>query len=164
MKHAFVVDTNVLHVANGQASHASDACRQACIDYLESITDGTAIIVVDSGGEVLSEYLRARTQGQPGVGDRFILWLFNVLGNGVHCERVIISAAHEQERAWEEFPADPALSGFDRDDQKFVAVARASGNSPTIVNAVDSDWATYSGAIRASGLDLLCLCPDVVAC
>lgn len=128
-----------------------------------AITDGTAFLVLDEGGEILSEYVSGRSQGQPGVGDRFIQWVFNVLGDETRCERVFIVPFHGGGRAWEEFPDDLALMSFHWDDQKFVAVAMASTLSPTIVNAVDN-WATHSQALRFAGLEFLCLCPDMVAC
>jgi hypothetical protein len=163
VRHCFVIDTNVIYVANGWADQASESCRRACIDFLESIKDGRAPIVIDTGGSILSEYLSARSRAQPGVGDRFVQWVINVQGDDDRCERVSIRTSNN-DRAWEEFPADPSLFGFHWDEQKFVTVALTSERRPTIVNAVDSDWAQYADALRSTGVDILCLCPDIVAC
>ena len=65
-------------------------------------------------------------------------------------------------KAWrwfDEFPDLEALSTFDRSDQTFVAVAVASGGSPPILNAVDSDWWQHRGALAAAGITCEFLCP-----
>jgi len=56
----------------------------------------------------------------------------------------------------------PALAGFDRSDRKFVAMALASGSTPDVLNAVDSDWADYFAALARNGVKLKFLCPQHV--
>src|SRR5207245_8723519 len=62
-----------------------------------------------------------------------------------------------------EFPRDPALEGFDLSDRKFVAVARASRHSPTVLNAVDSDWRIYEEPLKRHGVEVEFLCPHLVS-
>ena len=67
------------------------------------------------------------------------------------------------DRTFEEYPDDdPALSSFDRDDRKFVAVAFASGTSPDIVNATDTDWWPPRYALQEQGIRVRFLCPDLM--
>lgn len=61
-----------------------------------------------------------------------------------------------------EFPADANLAGFDRADRKFVAVALASGDSPPIVNATDSDWWLFREALQRHGVQVEFLCPELM--
>ena len=96
--------------------------------------------------------------GQPGVGDEFMYWLFQNQYNGEVCERVHITP--HPERKFVEFPEDPALTGFDPNDRKYVAVALASTNRPEILNAVDSDWYHFNSELSAAGLRIKQLCPD----
>ena len=59
----------------------------------------------------------------------------------------------------EEFPNDEALAGFDRDDRKFVAAARASIRDPAILNATDSDWGQFEQLFAQHGVVIEQLCP-----
>jgi hypothetical protein len=52
------------------------------------------------------------------------------------------------------------LSSFDPSDQKFAAVAIASGENPDVLNAVDSDWWIHRVALAASGVRVTFLCPE----
>jgi len=60
---------------------------------------------------------------------------------------------------FEEFPADPRLRGFDKDDRKYVAVALSSHRNPPVLNAVDSDWWDYRQALESHGVRIVFLCP-----
>ena len=75
--------------------------------------------------------------------------------------RQVTITPHEQ-RGFEEFPDDPELARFDRDDRKFVAVALASGTSPPIVNASDRDWWEHREALQVHGIEILFLCPELM--
>jgi hypothetical protein len=80
--------------------------------------------------------------------------------NDQHCERVLLTPSADPARGFEEFPADPALRGFDRSDRKFVAVALASNLSPKVLNAVDSDWWNFQEPLRRHGVKVTFLCPE----
>lgn len=156
---AFVVDTNVLDVANNRAEQAGPLCVLACVNALENIKKGR--FVLDAAMLIFQEYQRhCSFRGQPGVGDAFFKWVHNHLYNDRHCERVTLTPSADTSRDFEEFPADPDLQAFDRSDQKFVAVALASTCSPTILNAVDSDWWNHRKALRHNRVKLKFLCPE----
>lgn len=61
-----------------------------------------------------------------------------------------------------DFPDDEMLAGFDRDDRKFVAVAIASGESPPILNASDTDWHDHRQALSRHGVAVEFVCPELM--
>ena len=65
-------------------------------------------------------------------------------------------------RGFEEFPDSARLSSFDRSDRKFVAVALASGSSPKVLNAADTDWWDHRQALEENGVDVVFLCPELM--
>jgi len=156
---AFVVDTNVVVTANEKCDHAGPDCVVSCIEALRGIvTDGMAVL--DDGMAILSEYLdHASLSGQPGVGDAFVKWVWANQANPARCEVVHVTP---RGMTFAEFPADPALVGFDPDDRKFVAAASASRQAPTVLNAVDSDWEIHRSALEGHGVRITTLCADEV--
>ncbi len=154
----YVADTNVPVVANGKSGQASDECVLACIQQLETVY-ANGKIVLDNLGLILAEYRNHLSlSGQPGAGDYFMKWASDVQANELFCEQVIITPMEHDSSDFDEFPPDPALQNFDRSDRKFVAVALASANKPTILNAVDSDWSQYHGALALHGVEIKFLC------
>jgi hypothetical protein len=153
-----VIDTNVPIVANGRPDSSnggrlpSIACRLAAIDFLEEALTKRRV-VLDIAGEIQAEYRRHLSPtGQPGVGDRFYL-------------EVLMSAPARDERielprdaagAYEHFPDDPALCGFDPSDRKFAAIARCA--KAPVVNATDTDWLYYNGPLAANGITVQFVC------
>src|SRR5580704_3921062 len=135
---AYVVDTNVPIVANGR-SHADPACVIACVDVLLEVYS-TGVTVLDDAMRILSEYMNHLSlSGEPGAGDAFMKWVWNVQADENRCERVVLTPRYENiADDFAEFPDDPELANFDRADRKFVAVALASRREPIILNAVDS--------------------------
>lgn len=155
-----VVDTNVAVVANGLAEQANDGCVERCGDELERIIDG-CVVVLDSDGLILDEYQKILNfSGQPGVGDFFFKWLFFNQANPDHCRKVAITP--HADRGFEEFPDDSALTNFDRDDRKFIAVALASQTTPPILNASDTDWWNHLNALKQHGIEVSFLCPELM--
>jgi hypothetical protein len=153
---AFVVDTNVAVVANGQASQARPDCVLACAAALAGIKDNGKI-VLDSGMLILKEYLKdLGLAGKPGLGQAFVKWVFDNQAVAERCERVAIRAG---DGSFREFPDAPELARFHIDDHKYVAVALASRNRPKVLNAVDSDWWTYRKPLRQHGVRVRNLCP-----
>lgn len=159
---AFVVDTNVPMVANGQ-SHADPACVIACLDVLSEVRSN-GVIVLDDATRILGEYMgNLSLAGEPGAGDAFMKWVWSVQADENRCEQVHLTPRHGNGADdFVEFPDDPALVAFDRSDRKFVAAAIASLREPIILNAVDSDWAECHAALARSGLIVRFLCPQHV--
>lgn len=158
---SIVIDTNVLHVANGTTPQAGPNCILAVVERLERVRRRERVCL-DETGHILDEYLRQRFSfsGQPGVGDAFFKWLFENQANPRHCERVAVKSLSEEGTRFAEFPSDPRLAGFDPSDRKFVAVALASSKKPPILNAVDSDWWEHREALLSHGVEVEFLCPD----
>lgn len=157
---SFVIDTNVLAVANGRHAPASDACVGACIEALLAAREQG--VSIDDGQRVLDEYRRhASFAGQPGVGDAFFKWLWDHQADTRCCERVVINS--HAGRGFIEFPDDQSLQSFDASDRKFVAVALASPSEPAVLNASDTDWWQFRTALEAHGLQIQFLCPDLLA-
>jgi hypothetical protein len=159
---AFVVDTNVPIAANG-TSHADPACVIACIDVLNAVRS-EGVIVLDDAMLILNEYLdHLSLSGEPGAGDAFIKWVWNVQADGKFCERVLLNPRQGNgSEDYFEFPDDPDLADFDPRDRKFAAVALASASEPTVLNALDSDWADRHDALLRNGLTIRFLCPQHV--
>ena len=156
---AVIVDTNVAVVANGQSPQASPNCVDTCINRVEKIIRGEEKLVLDNRWIILSEYMRnLRSSGEPGAGDRFLLWLLR--NKDTQCDLVSITPVNDSENAFEEFPDDPALDGFDPADRKFIAVAYAHLERPPILQAVDSKWLDFDDAFRENGIIVEFICQE----
>lgn len=156
-----VVDTNVAVVANGQHDEAEPKCIAASVEAL--IRARQQLILVDDDHRIFREYRRLLSpSGQPGVGDAFFKWLWENQANPKRCRQVGITPLGNSETDFAEFPTDPELATFDAADRKFVAVALASGLSPTILNASDTDWWIHRQQLIRNGLTIEFLCPDLM--
>ena len=73
-----------------------------------------------------------------------------------------ITPLDENETDFEEFPTDNALSDFDQDDRKFIAVAVAYENvyqqKAVLLQAVDSQWYGLREALGKNGLEVEFIC------
>ena len=87
-------------------------------------------------------------------------WVWENLGVEEHCERVHLTPHSDDPDDFTEFPCDPALNTFDRNDRKYVAVALASPRHPEVLNAVDTDWWNHREALLRHGVRLRFLCPQ----
>jgi hypothetical protein len=155
------MDTNVAVVANGRAPQAGDECVGTCIATLFEMREHHRVLL-DEQGLILDEYRRHLSpSGQPGAGDAFFKWLWDHQGNLDHCERISITSIKGQ-RGFAQFPSDPDLGTFDRNDRKFVAVALASGERPSILNAADTDWWKHREALGRHGVVIRFLCLDLM--
>lgn len=160
---AVVVDTNVILVAKGMAAQASQACVQICIERLDRIVEGSERVVIDDNWEILGEYsdyeADSTTAARTGWG--FLEWLMRNHANPEQCVKVHITPSVDG-TGFEEFPTDPALSGFDPGDKKFIAVAVVYENEHRhkvpILQAVDSNWYGFRDAFAQNGLiiDFIC--------
>lgn len=156
-----VVDTNVAMVASRLASQADERCVIACIRRLQTIQQSGGLLV-DERGLILFEYTKKLGfAGQPGAGHAFAKWAHDNQAIAANVRRVTITPRRDEGwRRYEEFPDRADLETFDKSDQKFVAVALASGENPSILNAVDSDWWTHRSALNAAGVRIESLCPQ----
>jgi hypothetical protein len=156
-----VIDTNVGVVANGGHEAAQADCIMACSQALNKAR--RQVIVVDDGYRIFNEYRHYLSpSGQPGLGDAFFKWLWDNQGNRRRCRQVRITVISLRDYEFAEFPDDPDLEGFDRSDRKFVAVARASGKDPAILNASDRDWWEHREALERNGVTLKFICPELM--
>jgi len=158
---AVVVDTNVAMVASKLTPQADDTCISACIKRLAAIKN-SGTLLVDDLGLILLEYTRnLGHSGQPGAGHAFAKWAHDhqAIPAMVRCVS-ITPVTNGGTRRFQDFPAATNLSTFDKSDQKFVAVALASGEKPPILNAVDSDWWNHRAALTAAGVNVEFLCPQ----
>lgn len=155
----FVVDTNVPIVANGQSGTPS--CQLQCAGELLEITSDRARVAIDEGGEILREYMRHLSHsGQPGVGDAFFRWLFDNQAVLSRCDKVEIPCRSNNPTDFEHFPDHPGLKGFDPSDKKFVAVARAHPERPSILEAADAKFIGWAGALEEEGVTVRFLCKE----
>ena len=155
-----VVDTNVLFVANGKTEQASPECRDACIQELKQVQSECRTLL-DEMGLILQEYRKSLDgAGQIELGTAFFYWLWDNQSTLRNCRKVPISV--HADRKFVEFPDDPRLAQFDYDDRKFVAVARASGTNPQLLNASDTDWWHDRQALVENGVDVVFLCPELM--
>lgn len=156
-----IIDTNVAVVAEGLSDQADRACRDACEDVLLQIMK-EGRIVIDSDDAIVHEYVSALGHaGQPGIGRAFVKWAFDQRFDPTKCEQTPITPLDPPSwRLYAEIPDVPPLRGFDRSDQKFLAVAIASNPNAAISNAVDSDWWHFKEAIEAAGITIDFVCPQ----
>ena len=160
---AVIVDTNVIGIANRKGEHASLDCIGHCQQRLSQIISDGEKVVVDDGWRIFGEYNRYVDTGtRKGLGDIFVKTLLQNLKNPALCEMVHITPLAGNGTEFAEFPTDAALSKFDPDDRKFIAVACAyrqtSGQSATILLAIDRGWLDFEGALAAHevAIDFLC--------
>ena len=156
-----VVDTNVPIVANGGSEQASPDCVLACVQQIQQITQAGKL-VLDDRWYIIREYMNnLHSEGQPGVGDAFLNWVLQNMTNRERCELVPITPLEPDNRNctdFAEFPNDPALTGFDPSDRKFVAVAIAHVEHPPILEAVDFKWWNFKNVLFAHGVKVEFLC------
>lgn len=160
-----IVDTNVPKTANlaiqpDPASDVPDACVLACIEAVEHVTQKRGRLIIDSGNEIFDEYRQQLSmKGQPGVGDSFMKWVHDNRWSLPDSDRVAISKNGD---SYGEFPAHEGLENFDKSDRKFVAVANAHPEKPSILQATDSKWWGWKDALAEVGITVQFLCPEYV--
>ena len=159
---AVVVDTNVPVAANAMANHVSEDCIINCVQRLKQVRK-KEILLLDDGMRILQEYMGYLSpSGQPGIGDMFMKWVWNNQSNPKRCKIIPITSLDERPY-FSEFPKDDELDGFDRSDRKFVAVAKASGLDPPIINATDKDWWEFKKPLHKHGIKIEFICQELMA-
>lgn len=157
---AYVVDTNVLVVANGDNTDVSDDCQLACTELL-SFVDSEGSLVVDDQFAVFGEYLRNVSTKNGGYGSRFLTHALQRCTEAAgRCIQVRLTQVSDDEGDFAEFPADVDLASFPRSDRKWVALAHACDRKPPIAVALDRAWPQYQEALRAVGVQIQLLCPQ----
>ena len=151
-----VVDTNVAVVANGKSQQASAGCVLICTERLQQIMTGEMKLVLDDDWKILGEYMRNLRSHGADIGDRFLAWLLT--NKDKQCDFVSITPIDDLETDFQEFPTDPALTNFDPDDRKFIAVALTHSEKPPILQAVDSEWWNYRDALHRNGVTIDFIC------
>lgn len=155
-----VIDTNVLLVANKQHEGVSARCIISCVEALDMIRK-SGVVVLDDAYEILREYsLKTTPNTGNRVGDVFLKWLYQNLGNPKNVERIHIEP--HAEKVYEDFPNDDALADFDRADRKFVAVAARHAQRHKILQAADSKWIEWSAKLAEHRIVIEFLCPQDV--
>lgn len=155
-----VVDTNVAVVASRLSPQADERCVGACVKRLREVQQAGGLLI-DDKGLILREYTKKLGfAGQPGAGHVFVKWAHDHQAIPASVRQFAITPRSDGGwRRYDEFPDCENLSAFDKSDQKFVAVAVASGKNPPILNAVDSDWWDHLAALNAAGVAIEFLCP-----
>ena len=154
MTDRIVVDTNVLIVANGNNEQADPECELACIEALEGAKTGKQTVLIDASNLIMDEYSRhCSYSGSPGVGDMFFKFLHDYQHSAKNVIRVSIQETPDEDGGFANLPPN----NFDRDDRKFLAVAKAGDGR--VVNATDSHWSEHAAFIDSIGVQVLELCP-----
>lgn len=155
-----VIDTNVLLIANGSHQDVSPPCRAECVKRLLA-RQKSGVVVIDDAFRILREYQHKTHPNAPkGVGDVFLKWLLQNAANKKRVHRVALTETASDEFA--EFP-DPALQPqFDAPDRKFVAVASAHPQQPTVWQGADCKWLAWWQQLESQGIKVVFLCPTDV--
>jgi len=159
-----IVDTNVPKVANHAVApdkipQELTGCVLSCIEAIEHVIK-KGHLVIDAGDEIFDEYRQQLSmKGQPGVGDRFLKWVHDNRWKFPETDRVPITKNRE---SYDQFPEHHDLKNFDRSDRKFIAVANAHPNKPTVFQATDSKWWGWKEALAEVGIHVHFVCPDYI--
>jgi len=159
----FVIDTNVLVVANGDNDKVDESCQISCIMKIKSLLKGE-IIVLDDKRIIMREYTKRlrnfrkfhNSGGKGRLGDQFLFYLFNNLYDSSRVHRVAITCYSDDRREFQELPENKLKSG----DRAILAVAVASKPPAVIVNATDSDWIEQKQLVDSLGVKVEQLCPQ----
>jgi hypothetical protein len=152
----YIVDTNVILVANGQHPDVSPDCVARCRRWLATLMR-TGRIALDAGFEIVREYEhKTHVDHGQGDGDVFVRWVLHQMDNPARCD--LIPLVPDAVRGYVEFPDDAALHAFDASDRKFVALARAHPESPVILQAADCKWLDWQPALARHGVGVQFLC------
>lgn len=156
----WVVDTNVILVANGQHDGVDAETVRTCARWLQALMQ-TGRLALDDRHEIVGEYLhKTHASDGVGVGDAFLRWVLHNQDNSARID--MVSVVPHLEQGYESFPDDARLAAFDRSDRKFVAVARVHPERPPIWQATDSKWLDWAGPLADHGVSVRFLCEGAV--
>lgn len=156
----YVVDTNVLLVANGQHPDVSPACVMTCREWLTRLM-AEGRVALDDAYAIVNEYQhKTHASDGQGVGDAFVRWVLHHHDDAARCDLIHLDP-HVQ-RGFLSFPVDVDLNHFDDSDRKFVAVAHAHPERPPILQAADSKWLDWAPHLGEHGVQIRFLCCEDV--
>lgn len=157
----YILDTNVLIIASGDANHATLDCQIDCISLVQAFNllneAGDLRLILDPGGLALEEYKANIRQGS--FADEF---LFNLLRKMYADEGFVsVSLAQNADEIVEAIP--PQIIGFDPKDAKWLALACAysaehDGLPAVIAQAADTRWCAFRDDFDAHGICVTFLC------
>ena len=106
---AIVIDTNILLVADGQASHMSPACKIECLNRLED-AQAREKVVLDHQRMILNEYGNKLNPSKrpPSTGKCFLKWLLVNQRNSLHTAMINLTPPDKEKTHFAEFPCDAA--------------------------------------------------------
>ena len=164
---AVIVDTNVIVIANDTDDNDRRDCSERCQERLHQILSHGEKVVIDNNWRILGEYEdNVNPNARKGVGDLFVKRLLQNLKNPEICTMVHITPSVGNGTDFEEFPDDPALSDFDPDDRKFIAVALVYESihqqKATLLQAADSQWYGFRETLIRNGLEVEFICEEYI--
>lgn len=150
-----IVDTNVFLGAGQKISDWSEkqiACSESCKKVIDFVRNRTIDkIVVDSGGEILREYLH-NLKTHSGQNQASMVKLIAEL---IHSRVLYRKITKVADNDYAEFPKDPRLADFDGSDKKFVAVANAEDPRLPILQSMDGKWWKWAKPLHDIGIEVL---------
>ena len=156
----WVVDTNVILVANGQHQGVDAASVRTCARWLQALMQ-TGRLALDDRHEIVGEYQhKTHASDGQGVGDAFLRWVLHNQDNPARID--LVSIEPDARRGYASFPSDLSLNAFDPSDRKFVAVACAHPEHPAIWQATDSKWLDWAAPLAQHGIAVRFLCDEAV--
>lgn len=167
-----IIDTNVIVEAGKVKDELSGTeleCAFRCFQFIDAfIHDSDSGIVLDLDWEILNEYERviARVYGEQGRNDgvtgEFLKRVFEYMAKTDPPWKDVVDLQKIGENEYAVFPADPALSGFDPPDRKFIAAACAHPEHPPVAEGTDCKWLKYRDALSGHGVRIEFLCPAYI--
>jgi hypothetical protein len=158
-----VVDTNVPVTANGGNGAASAECVNASARALQEVMTGGHLFI-DADGWIVQEYRdNLSPYGQRGPGDAFFKWLLDHQWGGTRVTQVGVTPRSDDSGGFEELPLPAEGVRYDPADCKFLAVAAAHPEHPPVLQALDSKWWGWRGALEEAGVTIYFVCPEEIA-
>lgn len=157
-----IIDTNVPLTAAGMNENATTTCKQTCVNLVNLVRNRAVCIVIDRDGEVLREYAnKVRLQRNLSL-DLAGLFLIYIRSNAGYRDRVRQILLRKDNGEYVDWPQDKKLADFDRNDRKWVALARAftreEDRSAPIAYAIERDWDKHRNTLTSHGVELEPLC------
>ena len=149
----YVVDTNVLLVANGQ-SDMSLECQDACVRFIQSFW-GQHILVIDDQYRILGEYQHKLNAKRNGIGDKFLKLVLTRLSS---IKQVSLTPLSNSTFDFKEYPGSLSSVDIDLSDRKFFALSHANNTETPIAQASDSKWIGWAEALQEAGITVHFLC------
>lgn len=161
-----IIDTNVpINAINTRKENQLDVlCAMACLRFIKEVMESDKyFVVLDSGNEIYREYYKnISNTSQRTIATQFLNWIQRNLTLR-YGSRVIQHRINKiDNNTYEEFPNDLRLLKFDPADRKFVALAAAHPNHPSIFQGSDSLWWGFKDILKEYSIDVVFLCKEYV--